>query len=165
MFSLNVFFSNFDCRQGIPQRFISEVKTRQRGSRTHSDTELTHEGFLLVVFVVGCVNLVIVFFLLLLLQAYPWRFCYILLLAVLMFLLTLLILLLWLKMMVIIDAYDDVSHGHDNVPGEYGSGWNPQLGRFAKWSDGKLADTVVSITLQWTEVSCSCLIILSWLSW
>ena len=61
MFSLNVFFSNFDCRQGIPQRFISEVKTRQRGSRTHSDTELTHEGFLLVVFVVGCVNHVVVF--------------------------------------------------------------------------------------------------------
>ena len=60
MFSLNVFFQ-FDCRRGIPERFISEIKTCQRGSRTHSDTELTHEGFLLVVFVVGCVNLVVDF--------------------------------------------------------------------------------------------------------
>ena len=60
MFSLNVFFQ-FDCRRGIPERFISEIKTRQRGSRTHSDTEPTHEGVLLVVFVVSCVNLVVVF--------------------------------------------------------------------------------------------------------
>ena len=67
------------------------------------------------------------------------------------------------SMMVIIDDHDDDAHYEDNthdddahgphdVPGEHGPRWNPQLGRFAKWSSGQLAYTVVSVTFQWTEV-------------
>ena len=51
------------------------------------------------------------------------------------------------------DAHNNDAHGLYDVPGEHGPRWNPQLGRFAKWSSGQLAHTVVSVTFQWTEVS------------